>query len=79
MTSDVKVVLATFRNCLADKVSGLRDSANYLKSDDIVDDDACDNVTSSAQDIAVTFNELAAHIGLEPIPVPDDNEPPLSE
>jgi hypothetical protein len=78
MSSDVKTLLATFRNCLADEVSWLRDSANYLKSDDIVDDDACDNVTSAAQDIAVAFNDLAAHIGLEPIPVPKDNEP-LSE
>lgn len=79
MTDDVKALLATFRNCLADKVSGLRDSASYLKSDDIVDDDACDNVTCAAQDIAFAFNELATRIGLEPIPVPDDNEPLLSK
>jgi len=79
MTDDVKALLVTFRNCMADKVSGLRDSGSYLKSDDIVDDDACDNVTYAAQDIAFAFNELAARIGLEPIPVADDNEPPLSE
>lgn len=71
MTDGVKALLATFRNCLADKVSGLRDSANYLKSDD----DACDNVTNAAQDIAVAFIDLAAHLGLESIPVPNDNEP----
>lgn len=78
MTDGVQALLVTFRSRLADKVSGLRDSANYLKSDDIVDDDACDNVTNAAQDIAVAFNDLAAHIGLESIPVPNDNEP-LSE
>ncbi len=78
MADEIKALLATFRNLLADKVSGLRDSANYLKSDDIVDGDACDTVTTAAQDITVAFNALATRIGLEPIPLPNDNEP-LSE
>ena len=62
----MKAILATFRSRLADKVVGLRESASYLKSDDIVDDDACDTVTTVAQDIAAAFNELAPVIGLEP-------------
>ena len=45
-----------------------------IRWSDIVDD-ACDNVTTAAQDIAAALNELAPVIGLEPIGVPADNEP----
>ena len=75
MDKRTKAALNKFRDVLEDKLDSQRGSATYIKSDDIVDDDACDNVTTAAQDIATAFNELAPLLGLKAIAVPEDNPP----
>jgi hypothetical protein len=66
-----------FRSALEREIASIVGSAGYIKSDDIVDDDACDNVVSSAQQIIIDFNRLAEQLKIDRLIVPH-NLPPSS-
>jgi hypothetical protein len=70
MTEDQKTALVKFREVLSGQAASVRESAEYIKSDEIVDDDSCDAVVTGVQVIVQEFNRVAAAFGLPALNVP---------
>lgn len=57
------------------RLLSLRELAANIKSDDTVDDAACDEIAFSARETARRYNEVAKLLGFRKIIVPDLLEP----
>lgn len=49
----------------------LREAADRMKSDDVVDDAACDEIAIAAREAAKRYNSMAKLLGLRQVAVPD--------
>ncbi len=56
--NDTEGKIINFREYLESNLSQARESIAYIKSDDFVDDLACDNVLNSLRLIAESFNDF---------------------
>ena len=74
MTDEKLKELIKFRNILETELFTQRGLAEYLKSDDIVCDDSCNNVVLSSRAIAEAFNSLAKQLGVPVVEVPEELE-----